>query len=620
MAKAKTHHKHQSWLLARILLISSLLFLILLIFLYTLGLAYYHGQIYPGVKVAGQNLGGQTPNQAISLLDQQFTNRVNQPLELNYHTSSNSFSIKINTYEASPSWDLSSQVDQAFQIGRTGNYFLDLIETFKALEGQYNFQPNIIFANQQKLIDQLTTINQAIKTDPVDAIIKFDQDQMQIIPSQTGSELDQPLLLQQISNYLTLQQTTPETLPTKIAQPNISTAKAESYRQILTEVKDKPIKLHYQNSTWTIDQPTLYSLLDLSGKPPVLATITIGSQIFTIEQANTGNNTLNNQTTSLDKSKLATYLQKVSTQINQPAKDAKFTYDPATGRATEFQAAQEGHQLDIDQTANLIMQALTTGENSNINLPVKVSPPKVTTASVNDLGIKDLLGEGVSNFAGSITNRIYNLTLAASRVNGVLVAPGDTFSFNQTVGEIDGSTGYKPAYVIKSGRTVLDDGGGVCQVSTTLFRALLNAGLPITDRTAHAYRVGYYEQGFPPGLDATVFAPTVDLKFKNDTAAYILIQSRVVGHTLYFDLYGTADGRQVSMTKPKITNQTPPPPDLRQDDPTLPVGEVKQVDWAAWGANVSFSRTVTRNGDTLISETWKSNYRPWQAVYLVGTK
>ncbi|MCL5935535.1 MAG: VanW family protein, partial [Firmicutes bacterium] len=189
------------------------------------------------------------------------------------------------------------------------------------------------------------------------------------------------------------------------------------------------------------------------------------------------------------------------------------------------------------------------------------------------------------------------------------------------VGEVSAATGYKQAYVIKSGRTVLDDGGGVCQVSTTLFRAALKAGLPIPERTGHAYRVGYYEQGgFPPGMDATVFAPSVDLKFKNDTPNYLLLQAYTVANNLYIDIYGTSDGRVTSLSAPKVTNQTPPPPDLHQDDPTLPRGTVQQVDWAAWGANVSFTRKVTRGDETLVSETWNTSYRPWQAVYLVGTK
>ena len=202
----------------------------------------------------------------------------------------------------------------------------------------------------------------------------------------------------------------------------------------------------------------------------------------------------------------------------------------------------------------------------------------------------------------------------------MLIPPGETFSFNKTVGDISAATGFKQAYVIKEGRTVLDDGGGVCQDSTTLFRAVLNAGLPVVSRTAHAYRVGYYEQGFPPGLDATVFYPSVDFQFKNDTPAHILIQAHTAGTTLYIELYGTSDNRVVNLTQPVITNKTPPPPELRQDDPTLPKGQVKQVDWAAAGATVIFKRTVTRNGEVIAQENWKSNYKPWQAVFLVGTQ
>jgi vancomycin resistance protein YoaR len=231
-----------------------------------------------------------------------------------------------------------------------------------------------------------------------------------------------------------------------------------------------------------------------------------------------------------------------------------------------------------------------------------------------------LIGQGVSHFAGSIENRKFNVGLAASRINGVLIPPGEEFSFVKTVGDISGASGYKQAYVIKSGRTVLDDGGGVCQVSTTIYRAALNTGLPITERTAHAYRVGYYEQGFPPGLDATIYSPSVDLKFKNDTGHHILVQARVEGTDLTVDLYGTSDGRSVELTRPVIVSQSPALPEIRQDDPTLPKGTVKQVDFAAAGANVVFKRKVTKGGITYIDETIRSNFRPWQAVYLVGTK
>jgi len=166
----------------------------------------------------------------------------------------------------------------------------------------------------------------------------------------------------------------------------------------------------------------------------------------------------------------------------------------------------------------------------------------------------------------------------------------------------------------------LGDGGGVCQVSTTLFRALLDAGLPITERQAHAYRVGYYEQDSPPGIDATVYSPSPDLKFRNDTGNSILIVARAnpKNYSLVFELYGTSDGRVATISKPVVTNVVPAPEDLYQDDPTLPTGTVKQIDFKAAGAKVTFKYKVTRNGETLSDRTFTSNYRPWQAIYLRG--
>jgi len=154
------------------------------------------------------------------------------------------------------------------------------------------------------------------------------------------------------------------------------------------------------------------------------------------------------------------------------------------------------------------------------------------------------------------------------------------------------------------------------------FRSALDAGLTIIERHAHDYRVHYYEEGgYNPGLDATVFAPSYDLKFKNDTPGYILIQteSDINNLKLSFDLYGTSDGRQALISDQKVWDVTAPPPDLYQDDPTLPKGTVKQVDFAAWGTKASFHYNVTRNGETLEDTDFLSDFRPWQAIYLRGT-
>lgn len=318
-------------------------------------------------------------------------------------------------------------------------------------------------------------------------------------------------------------------------------------------------------------------------------------------------------------------LKDIENKINFPPKDAQFAFE--NGRVTTFRLSQKGQAVDTDKLNKLVEEKINSAvllksKKVTIAMPIKILEPKITTESINNLGIKELIGEGHSLFFHSIPSRIYNVNLGATRLNGVLVAPNEVFSFDKALGDVSSLTGYKQAYVIQNGHTVLGDGGGICQVSTTFFRALLNAGLPIVERHAHAYRVGYYEEDSPPGIDATIFTPSVDLKFKNDTGHYILVQSVVDLNnlSLAFYLYGVKDGRKVTMTTPVITSQTPPPPPLYQDDPNLPNGTIQQTDFEAWGANVYFTRTVTKNGKTIIADRFVSNYQPWQAVYLRGTK
>lgn len=306
--------------------------------------------------------------------------------------------------------------------------------------------------------------------------------------------------------------------------------------------------------------------------------------------------------------------------------DALFTFE--NSRVSAFRPSSNGEDIDYVTLHKALYSKLFTIVTSAkpqtiaISTPIKIIKPKITTDDVNNLGIREEIGVGTSLFQGSIANRVYNITLAAGKLNGILVAPNEVFSFDKALGDISVFTGYKQAYVIVDGKTILGDGGGVCQVSTTFFRALLNAGLPIVERNAHSYRVSYYEQDSAPGLDATIYVPTVDLKFKNDTGNHILIQSFVdpTIAQLTFKLYGTKDGREVTLSKPVISSQTKAPEPLYKDDPTLPKGTVKQVDFAASGARVSFAREVVKNGKVVISETFVSNYRPWQAVYLRGTK
>lgn len=314
-----------------------------------------------------------------------------------------------------------------------------------------------------------------------------------------------------------------------------------------------------------------------------------------------------------------------SKEIDIKPVDALFKFDG--NRVVTFKPSSDGKAVDKDKLKSKILSDLQSvaksGESKNLNIDVPIInvSPKITTEKVNNMGIKELIAEGTSLFAHSIENRIYNVNLAASRINGVLIKPGETFSFAKAVGDVSSLTGYKQAYVIENGKTVLGDGGGVCQVSTTLFRAALNAGLPITERHQHAYRVGYYEEDSPPGIDAAVYVPSVDLKFKNDTDHYILIQTIIDLEELRltFQLFGTKDNREITINKPVIVSQSPAPEAEYQDDPTLPKGQIKQVDFSAGGMNVYFTRTVKKDGKEIANDKFVSNYRPWKAIYLRGT-
>jgi vancomycin resistance protein YoaR len=319
-------------------------------------------------------------------------------------------------------------------------------------------------------------------------------------------------------------------------------------------------------------------------------------------------------------------IQPFKKAINKEPVDAQFNFQG--GKVTTFKPSTNGEKVDeaklkknIETKGYVVLQSQKP-DAFTLTIPKTIAEPKVTTEKVNNLGIKELIGSGSSVYHGSIPNRIFNINLASSKLNGVLIPPGETFSFVKTIGDVSKLTGYKEAYVIENGRTVLGDGGGLCQVSTTLFRAALNTGLPIVQRNPHAYRVHYYEDDLGPGIDAAVYVPTVDFKFKNDTKHHILIQTIVdpTNEKLTFEMYGTSDGRIAKVGQPVITSQSPAPSPTFQDDPTLPKGEVKQVDWAAPGATVYFTRTVEKDGKTIIDEKFTSRYRPWQAIYLKGTK
>jgi vancomycin resistance protein YoaR len=321
----------------------------------------------------------------------------------------------------------------------------------------------------------------------------------------------------------------------------------------------------------------------------------------------------------LDQEKLSAYVENLAPQMAQSPENARFDFDEATGSLTLIAPSRQGRTLDVAETKRLINAHVTTTDRQ-ITLPILPVRPDVADDDGPNLGIVELVSQGVTYFKGSTAGRVQNIQLAASRFHGLVIPPGGTFSFNEHLGEVSPETGYEESLIISGNRTTEGIGGGICQVSTTAFRAAFWGGFPILERSPHSFRVSWYEP--PVGLDATVYAPAVDFKFLNDTPYHLLIETEVNPETgmLAFRFYSTKTGRTVEMEGPSEENVVPHGEPIYQDDPTLPKGTTKQVEWARDGVDVTLYRIV-KEGDQVISrEKFFSRYQPWQDMYLVGTK
>lgn len=283
-----------------------------------------------------------------------------------------------------------------------------------------------------------------------------------------------------------------------------------------------------------------------------------------------------------DLSAIYNYIQNLSTQINVQSREPELEIQ--NNRVTNFTPPQTGIQTDVFYSSLAALKALETNGTSS-ELTIYQTPPQNSLSQTNSLGINQLIAKGVSSFKGSPKNRRHNIATGIEKFKGLLIPPGATFSFNDNLGPVTAEAGFLPELVIKGSLgTIPELGGGLCQVSTTTFRAAMDAGLPITDRRNHAYAVQYYS---PQGTDATIYPGSADLKFINDTPGAILIWPyEKDSNTLVFDFYGTNDGRQVTLEKPVVYD--------RQTN-----GAMK----ATW------TRIVTLNGQTSTS-TFKSVYQP----------
>lgn len=279
-----------------------------------------------------------------------------------------------------------------------------------------------------------------------------------------------------------------------------------------------------------------------------------------------------------------------------------------------------GFAVDASASILALEQHLAVSQEREVRLVGGPVAPQVRPETLKDLGLIDRIGVATTDYTGSSSSRAHNIATGAGYVTRALVAPGQEFAFGYYLGDVTAARGYREGLVIKGNRTLPEYGGGLCQVSTTVFRAALNAGLPITERHNHSYRVGFYERGVGPGLDATIYYPGKDLKWKNDTAAHIFVQSTVVGTKITYEFFGTSDGRVAEIPNPTILSTTPSGTPIETFTDALYEGERQQLETAHDGARTTVTYIVRRGGEVINKQTFSSTYRNWPAQYLVGTK
>ena len=443
----------------------------------------------------------------------------------------------------------------------------------------------------------LNTIGAKIDRPAVSSLLDRQADRVRVVPGAEGKWLDRNAIIRQMRLPADPPSRQSIALPVVTVTPPITLQRAETVKAIFERLVAQGLRFGLEEKSWQLSGKALLPWLHIDQDPELGRLEVVG-----------------------EPEQLQKWLAPIAAEAARPVKNARFTVRGDT--VTVAEPAAVGYRTNTDTVLATAQAAIRQGVTA-LYLPAEVEEPAYTGENMGQWDFENLIAEGVSLFRGSPPERAHNIALAAGKLHGFVVPPGETFSFLDTLGPITKKDGYQESLIIFGDQTVPGVGGGVCQVSTTMFRAAFWAGLPIAERNQHTYRVGYYERdGSPPGFDAAVYNPGVDLKYVNDSEYPILIQTHVDKRAmqLKFALHGRGPKRAVRMLPAIAKNWVkhgPPLPD--KPDPELPFGERKQVEWAVDGVDAEIQREVVVDGETRF-DRFRSRYKPMQELWAIGTK
>jgi vancomycin resistance protein YoaR len=528
-----------------------------------------------GTRIGGIDVGGLTAAEAKSQLASQAARLATVPVA--FTAGGKQFRLTARQLGVVADWG--AAVDSAMRNGGG----VGLVRGYRRLSLEL-FPKDVappIKAYDAGLDYELQLIAKAVNAPARDATLVRRGLHITIAGGASGRTLDRAGARKEIIGALASFSRTPVSLPVTVATPRTTIASLTAAQRRASLVVSAPVRVIVGDTTLRIPRWRLATILDLD------------TVRFTGPAADR-------------------YFARLEKQVDRAPKDAGFA---VVSNKISVVPAETGLQLDVPRAAAAVLAAAARPTNRVTRLPLAVAQPKRSTAAAQAMGITGVVGTYETIYGGD-PNRIHNVQLVAHLVDNKLIAPGTTFSFNGTTGERSADKGFLEAPVIVNGELQTGLGGGVCQVSTTVFNAAFEAGLPITARTNHALYISHY----PLGRDATVNYPDTDLKFVNDTGHWLLLRTFVGSSSLVVSLYGTPVHRRVeSIAQP--LRFVAAPPVQKTVDATLKPGQVVVDDPGVPAQSTSVERKVyAADGKLLSDATWYSSYRAEPKIVRVGPK
>ena len=557
----------------------------------------YEGRIYPNVSIQGIAVGEMTPEQAESALRLRYAAFLRQPVVITYGDRQWTPTLD----ELGMTFDFRGAVDAAYNAGR-GRGVVDDVRELAAIWQHGLDVPLHVSYDETRAQAYLTQLAREIERAPADAQVRLDGAQIAIVGAVIGRQVLVDATLAQVSQQL--QAFVPTTIPlqTREIPPRLDDATVAAARAQIETILQGPLTLRVGKNEYEWTVADLADMIIINRVPSAE-----GDRIAV----------------TLDQDMIARRIRQIADETEKPGTRPRVAWN--NGDLKIIKPGKPGLRLDEVRARDMVIAAVM-GRDRTLELPMVPTDPPVTEANLHQLGIRELVSIGKSDFTGSAAYRIHNIGVGMQLLNGLLIAPGEEFSFNKNIGQINAANGFVEGAAIIQNRTQQEFGGGICQDSTTLFRAAFWAGLPITERWGHSFYISWYDKyalgprGNGPGLDATIFTGGPDLKFVNDTGAWLLIQawSNPKTGVAQIELYGTKPNRTVDLTH-KVYDHTPAPSEpVFVADPKVPRGTIKHTDKARGGMTIDVYRLVVENGAPRPPELFRTRFRPWPNIYTLN--